>query len=201
MHEPSPDPSQTTLSERLRDAAVDRARLRGDVIDEVSIDETGVIDLRIEPDPTTLGTSTTTLSPALAATQGGLDSVHDVSDLYAPEHETRRGWWRRSESLSSKPASPLLAGLPAGEEIDLDELATSDTVARDSVDPSTTAADRAAPTIAAPVDELDIRDRVRPTGRCASCGGRGQRDLFDPFSQTDYFSCDDCQTMWQAPHG
>ena len=35
------------------------------------------------------------------------------------------------------------------------------------------------------------------TAVCDRCTSIGQRDLFDRFSRTEYFSCDDCGHMWQ----
>ena len=48
-----------------------------------------------------------------------------------------------------------------------------------------------------PIDATLADDVGRPVAVCQHCGGFGQRDLFDRFSRTEYFSCDDCGHMWQ----
>ncbi len=45
--------------------------------------------------------------------------------------------------------------------------------------------------------EIDLRDDERPTADCPKCMGLGHRDLFDRFSQVEFYSCDNCMHMWQ----
>jgi hypothetical protein len=48
--------------------------------------------------------------------------------------------------------------------------------------------------------EIDLRDENRPTADCPKCMGLGRRDLFDRFSQVEFYSCDNCMHMWQQDH-
>ena len=41
-------------------------------------------------------------------------------------------------------------------------------------------------------------DEGRPTKPCPQCGATGRRDLFDRFSQVEFYSCDECMNMWQS---
>lgn len=215
MFEPSDDSRRPTLSERLRDAAVDRARRQGTVIDDVVLDENGVIDLRDASTHSQVGSSATEPASALAVTRGELHSAHDVSDLYATETETKARWWRPGHGRPDSArvaASPELAALTAIDEIDLgdertdelgvdelgvDEPGVDEPVSHDT--PPTVVVDRTEPP---PVDSGGEPGEIvvaRPTGTCPSCGGQGERDLFDPFSRTEYYSCNECLKMWQEP--
>jgi|GEM_PF-6264546 hypothetical protein len=40
-------------------------------------------------------------------------------------------------------------------------------------------------------------DEVAQTAECPKCAALGQRDLFDRFSQVEFFSCNNCMHMWQ----
>lgn len=52
-----------------------------------------------------------------------------------------------------------------------------------------------------PEPEIDLRDDERPTAECPRCANLGRRDLFDRFSQVEFYSCDSCLHMWQKDRG
>ncbi len=56
----------------------------------------------------------------------------------------------------------------------------------------------ASPPVAESVDpDIDLRSEDRPIANCPKCMGLGHRDLFDRFSQVEFYSCDNCMHMWQ----
>lgn len=75
------------------------------------------------------------------------------------------------------------------------------TDATDAADRVTRAADTglfSAGSMAESVEpEIDLRDEGRPTADCPKCMGLAHRDLFDRFSQVEFYSCDNCMHMWQ----
>ncbi len=77
-----------SLSERLRDAAIERSRRRGYVIDSCVLGPDGVIDLRALDD-SGVERPSARLAAALAGTIGGFDHDIDVSDLYCDRAHRR----------------------------------------------------------------------------------------------------------------
>jgi hypothetical protein len=202
MYELSDDPKQPTLSDRLREAAAERAVVRGEVVDEVMLDPDGVLDLR---HPTSsFGGHATGLPSALAVDRGA--GIEGIERLFA-EGEPDRSLWERGRRLlaSGASSSPALSAIPLADEVEASPEPT--TVEAPDTDLSVVADDAETVIVAAPSAEpvdIDLTDNVdddtRPTGQCPRCGGVGRRDLFDRFSQVDYFSCDVCTAMWQEPH-
>lgn len=212
-----------TLSDRLRDASIVRASRRGDVVDDRMLDPTGVIDLRdawAEPAPPGL-------AAALEAAASDLTLYHRVSPANrpgrpapepradrTPDPDPRPDLPTRTPAASAFEApktntSPALSQAFLSIEVDsFREAHGDDAVAREYpvVGDDHRARARVAPSTS-PDDAIDLRaptrgdraeDGDRPVATCPGCGGLGRRDLFDRFSQTDYFSCDDCSAMWQV---
>ncbi len=71
-----------SLSQHLRDAAIERARKYGDVIDSCVLGPDGVVDLRVIDDSSIEAPSTRPAS-ALSHTAGGFDSSDDIYQLFA----------------------------------------------------------------------------------------------------------------------
>ena len=197
------EPVLPTLSDRLRQAAVNRAMARGDVVDDVVLDADGVIDLTVE-DPPSPGGNITQPPAALAFTRGQVAADADMTGLYAPPVEDDKSWWQRVRRPSGAASTPTLSRVPLSTEHDHDTTGSDD----DSDDDNTAldALDSAVVVVPAVVDdapEIDLTepetDEPRPKSDCPDCGGIGQRDLFDRVSRISYYSCDDCFTMWQAP--
>lgn len=142
-----------SLSKRLREAALERARKDGQRVDDYVLEPDGVIDLRAieqEPEPR----RPAGLSQALA-------DMRARNDDPTPTRTDKE---------------PIL---PRGDAtIDLTRPDTA-SVRLPSPDPSASS----------------------PTADCPQCGGTGQCDLFDRFSQTEYYSCNDCMHMWRRSRG
>ena len=145
-----------SLSKRLRDAALERARRDGHQVDDYVLEPDGVIDLRAirnEPDPP----RPSGLSAALA-------------NVRARDEET---------------------GAPAGRPgpadlIDLTRPTPPEPIT--SADPGLDSGTGLQAAVTPP---------DRPVATCPQCGGNGSCDLFDRFSQTEFYSCDSCMHMWQ----
>jgi hypothetical protein len=191
------EPVLPTLSDRLREAAVTRARARGDVVDDVVLDVDGVIDLTVE-EPANPGGSITQPSAVLAFTRGQGVAEADMSDLYAPAMEDDKSWWQRVRRPSGAAASPTLSRVPLSTEHDDSSNEQDDT----GVIPAPGSDTVIVPSVVDDAPEIDLTDtdtqEIRPKSACPECGGVGQRDLFDQVSKISYYSCDDCFTMWQA---
>lgn len=203
MHEFREEPVLPTLSDRLRQAAVNRAMARGDVVDDVVLDADGVIDLTVE-DPPSPGGNITQPPAALALTRGQVAADADMSDLYAPSVEENKSWWQRVRRPGSAASTPTLSRVPLSTEHH-DSTSGPDDDQRDETT-VVEAVDREIVVVPLVVDddvEIDLTepetDEPRPKSECPDCGGVGQRDLFDRVSRISYYSCDDCFTMWQAP--
>lgn len=195
-----------SLSERLREAALERARLEGQVVDSYVLDSEGVIDLReLEQEPA--GTSVTQPAAALAETRGMIGEAAEVGDLYDETFGARRWPFARREAAPAPP--PVRTSPPevSRRSAALTNLSTLP-LAHDSqpeVEPQP-----AAPAVEIRADEVTIDltstddtesrtdDDGRPIRACPSCGATGRRDLFDRFSQIEFYSCDDCHNMWQV---
>ncbi len=192
------EPVLPTLSDRLREAAVTRARACGDVVDDVVLDADGVIDLTVE-EPPNPGGSITQPPAALAFTRGQVAADADMTDLYAPPIENDKSWWHRIRRPSGASSSPTLSGVPLSTEHDDSSTERDDTGVIEALDSDTVIV----PSVVDEAPEIDLIDpqteEIRPKSECPDCGGVGQRDLFDQVSKISYYSCDDCLTMWQAP--
>lgn len=188
------EPVLPTLSDRLREAAVLRADTRGDIVDDVVLEDDGAIDLTVV-DRVVPGATTTQTPAALVAVRGNVAPA-DMSDLYTSVDDVDRSWWRRGRSASTTEATsaaPTLSGLPLAVEHE------SETVLDPDVDLDVILV---TPPVEAEPD-IDLRDaaaddEARPTAACPECGRDGERDLFDVVSRMAYFSCDDCLQFWQV---
>jgi len=70
-----------SLSQHLRDAAIERARRYGDIIDSCVLGPDGVVDLRVIDDSSVEAPSTQPAS-ALSHTAGGFENVNDINELF-----------------------------------------------------------------------------------------------------------------------
>lgn len=216
MDNPVDDREQSNepLAHRLRSAAIDRTATDSARVDDFVLDADGVIDLRdLERDPT--GSSVADPAKALATIRGQLGDAHEVSDLY-DESEPEPSRWRlglRARQADAVPVEPVtreteavalvatrktpvlpplsrLAMVPLATETDTADIETAESVAAPP------------PSIAESIEpEVDLRDEDRPTADCPKCMGLGHRDLFDRFSQVEFYSCDNCMHMWQQDLG
>lgn len=203
------DQHNEPLARRLRDAAIDRAETNAERVDDFVIDNDGVLDLRdLDRDP--LGTSIADPARALAAVRGRLGDAHEVSDLYDDEERPRPRWrlglrarHAYGSEVPSAPREPLVEPTPPVSNVlpPLSRLTLAPLAGDDAHDdPLAAPADDDAVTPAAIVaggSEIDLRDDDRPTADCPKCMGLGRRDLFDRFSQVEFYSCDSCSHMWQ----
>lgn len=188
-----------TLSERLREAALERAETRGEHVDGFLLEPHGVIDLRVAESEAARASQPRPI-PQLPE----IGSVDKVDALYDERHGGRSLWRRGTlrndvvernspiqntaptltpepeEDIAPRSSAARLSDVPLQAEIG-DPVDLSD---RDPIDPTITG--------------LEI---MRPTGLCPKCNGKAERDLWDRFSQTDYWSCNDCRHMWQLEHG
>jgi hypothetical protein len=210
------------LGHRLRNAAIDRAATEAERIDDYVLDEDGVLDLReFERDP--IGASVADPAKALAGIRGRLGNAHEGSEPY-DESEAPRSRWRLGQRTRHSPGEviprettelPRESQVPASRESqvppprEMPPLSRLSMVppAQDAQPTPAVASDDAevpgnevAPTgsIAESIEpETDLRDEGRPTAGCPKCMGLGHRDLFDRFSQVEFYSCDSCMHMWQ----
>ncbi len=83
-----------SLSNQLREAAIDRARESGNIIDSCVLGPDGVIDLTVLNDAGDDTAGTGPLS-ALSQTLGGFRDELEIDDLYNDEEIARFGWQRR----------------------------------------------------------------------------------------------------------
>ncbi len=83
-----------SLSDQLREAAIERALESGHVVDSCVLGPDGVIDLRAFGDPDG-DTSCTGPATALSQTLGGFREEVEVDDLYNDDIPGRFGWQRR----------------------------------------------------------------------------------------------------------
>lgn len=214
------DQPNEPLAHKLRNAAIDRTTTDAERIDDFVIDEDGVLDLRVlDRDPT--GSSIADPAKALATIRGQLGDAHEITDLY-DESEPEPPRWRLGRSRREtvveptpkaapkldptvsvpKPRPPLsrLSMVPLAEE-------TAPAADRPTQTEGETQAETVeiadtgvlpAGSIAESIDsEIDLRDENRRTADCPKCMGLGRRDLFDRFSQVEFYSCDNCLHMWQ----
>lgn len=81
------------------------------------------------------------------------------------------------------------------DETVLDETVLDETVLEETVLDETESADDTESV----VDDtnMSLDDEDRPQAECPRCLRMGQRDLFDRFSQIEFYSCDGCHNMWQ----
>lgn len=207
-----------SLSDALRAAALERARRSGENIDGIVLEPSGVIDLREMARAAGRETDRRIKLPMLTG--------RAIDDRAPDESLTETALWRRLRPVTPQPdGTPIDLDLttpeptgPAAEpelaELDptlFDDLAlTEDDVA--GFENLTPTGDD--PVLFEPV-EIDLTDRPehpsvferndatladetgRPMAVCDHCGSFGQSDLYDRFSRTEYYSCDDCGHMWQ----
>ncbi|MEO0492303.1 MAG: hypothetical protein AAF081_02690 [Actinomycetota bacterium] len=145
-----------SLSDRLRAAALERARAAGQRVDDVVLEPTGVIDLRKMAREAERAVDRTVRLPRLDGSSAPTDG-RDTSVL------------RRLRPLPGTVPEPT---------IDLRDQSTIDLTESPLVDAGSE------------MDEVI-------TAPCGRCGGTAQRDLFERFSRTEYYSCTDCGHMWQ----
>jgi hypothetical protein len=214
------DQPNEPLAHKLRNAAIDRTTTDAERVDDFVIDEEGVLDLRVlDRDPT--GSSIADPAKALATIRGQLGDAHEIADLY-DESEPERPRWRlgrpRRETAAEatprvapkldptvtvpKPRPPLsrLSMVPLADEPTPAVDQTTEAEVVESADTAAIADTSVLPagSIAESIDpEIDLRDENRPTADCPKCMGLGRRDLFDRFSQVEFYSCDNCLHMWQ----
>lgn len=219
------DQANEPLAHRLRNAAIARTTTEAERVDDFVLDKDGVLDLRtIERDA--FGTSVADPAKALATIRGRLGDAHEVSDLY-DESEPEPPRWRLVTRSRATPATAVLPSPEAPEVRPDPVVAPRPTLNRLSKVPLTSERAAPAPatdvgddaTVAdtgvyeartAPIDDgididlrdtdprdIDPRDEDRPTANCPRCMGLGHRDLFDRFSQVEFYSCDNCMHMWQ----
>lgn len=205
------DQPNEPLAHKLRTAAIDRTTTDAERVDDFVLDEDGVLDLRaLERDPT--GSSIADPAKALATIRGQLGDAHEIADLY-DESEPERPRWRlgRSRRATVAEAAPRVAPKldptvtvpkprPPLSRLSMVPLTDESAPAVDH-EADTEIADTGvlpAGSIAESIDpEIDLRDESRPTADCPKCMGLGRRDLFDRFSQVEFYSCDNCLHMWQ----
>ena len=80
-----------SLSKRLRNAALERARLDGELVDSYVLDADGVIDLRVLDDDAVAAPAS---QPAavLGQIRGHFGDAAEVDDLYVNQEWTKRRW-------------------------------------------------------------------------------------------------------------
>ena len=212
------------LSNKLRLAALDRTITDSERVDDFVLDADGVIDLRqLEQDP--FVGSIADPAASLATLRGRLGDAAEVSELY-DESELSKPRWRRglrarhsvgstvSSAASSAPsttseartAAPTIAA-PIGrlskvtispQYVAQEPIVVADTGVftgtADKVTDKIEDRPEVEPDIAA---DIDLRQESRPTADCPKCAGLGHRDLYDRFSQAEFYSCDHCNHMWQ----
>lgn len=172
-----------SLSERLRLAALERARQSGQKIDNYVLEPSGVIDLReMERQP----------SPAVdnSVALPEIGESATVGDLYGrPLAETRL--WSRVRGTMVPIAD---AAEPSAERVEAPDAVEhhDETITLDLTEevPSIEI-DEPAPAGGEPMLE------EQPTAPCQRCGATAKRDLIDIFNSLEYYSCDDCGHMWQ----
>lgn len=200
------------LARRLRNAAIARTTTEAERVDDFVLDKDGVLDLRtIERDA--FGTSVADPAKALATIRGRLGGAHEVSELY-DESEPEPSRWRLVARASTTPATEVrptpesptvrpapvvaprpilnrLSKVPLPSEPAAAEAPAADTgVYEASAVPNGDGTD-------IDLRDIDLRDEARPTANCPKCMSLGHRDLFDRFSQVEFYSCDNCMHMWQ----
>ena len=162
-----------------------------------------MLDLRtIERDA--FGTSVADPAKALATIRGRLGDAHEVSGLY-DESEPEPSRWRLVTRARSTPATTEVRPTPETNTVrPAPVVAPRPVLNRLSKVPLTS--ERAAAEVPTPIEDadddidlsdIDLRDEARPTANCPKCMGLGHRDLFDRFSQVEFYSCDHCMHMWQ----
>ena len=161
-----------SLSRRLRDAALERARHDGELVDSFVLDADGVIDLRTLDDDRVIAPSTQPAA-ALARTLGRLGDAGEVSDLYAEPKRVNRPWSRTKSETAPTPS-------PGETETPAPPVAPTHQAASIPGEPT-----------------IGLTDGDRPTKPCPECRATGHLDLFDRFSRVEFYSCDDCLHMWQ----
>ena len=204
--------SSEPLAQRLRYAALDRSHLDGEPVDDIVLDEDGVIDLR-ELERERGGVSIAAPAAALASIRGQLGEATGVSDLYDESEEPERRFWgfgrrvrhgsgRRTTASSATPTSSNSTPTTARSTL-LPQESVASTPAVDSAGPISTdtgpiKADHSETDVAPSTEpDIDLSEADRPTEDCPRCAGVGRRDLFDRVSGAEYFSCDQCSHMWQ----
>lgn len=209
------DQSKEPLAWRLRNAAIERTNTDAERVDDYVLDEDGVIDLRaLEVERDRAGASVADPAPILATMRGKFGDAGEVSDLYdtseRPEPRWRLGLRARhtfgdkAPSAATAPTPEPFADFtpprqaPTFPPLSRIELAPLSSDATEPSPPVERATETAPTPIAETIDpEIDLRDEDRPTAECPQCAGLGRRDLFDRFSQIEFYSCDHCHHMWQ----
>lgn len=191
------------LAHKLRNAAIDRTTTDAERVDSFVIDEDGVLDLRVL-DRDSGRSSIADPARALATIRGQLGDAHEVSDLY-DESEPQRSLWRRgrtpqaSDDQVAPKVAPKLDTTVAVPKT-LPPLSRLSMVPVEG-EPAPTDHEAQIEEEIEAGPEVDLRDESRPTADCPKCMGLGRRDLFDRFSQVEFYSCDNCLHMWQQDLG
>lgn len=178
-----------SLSERLRAAALERAEASGQHVDGIVLEPTGVIDLREMVRDADREVDHSVELPKLP-------EPVDVESLERPLAE--QSLWRRLRPARPVEVTPEPVIDLRDDEPVLDLTAPAEPIEAVLLDLDFDV-DVSAPTDD-PEPAADVStslDDVAVTAVCERCGSMGQRDLFDRFSRTEYYSCDDCGHMWQ----
>lgn len=166
-----------SLSERLRQAALERAQMSGQRVDDYVLEPSGVIDLReFERESAPAVDSAVTLPP--------LERAADIDDLYGKPLATSRLWKRvRAGAVgnSSPPATaPATTSAPTGEAV------VTEAIFIDLTED-------------VPLFDLDNAPRQTTSVEtpCPHCATPTERIRIDLFGATDHFTCADCGHVWQ----
>lgn len=211
------------LASRLRNAALARADAESRRMGDVVLDDDGVIDLRaLEIERARDGGSVADPAPVLSSMRGKFGDAAEVSDLYDMSEPTSPRWrlGRRARppaETSDPPGAPTTTDrtappapatgpaptsrpTPPASRTPLSRISAlplADELPRHS--PPATGTGAPTPSTA-DHPEIELREETRPTADCPQCAGLGRRDLFDRFSQIEFYSCDHCHHMWQQVH-
>lgn len=206
------DQQREPLAWRLRDAALQRTDAASERVDDFVLDEDGVIDLRaLDVERQRGAISVADPAPILATMRGKFGDAAEVSDLYDTAEEPSPRWrlgLRARHAYGDQVPSAEPPPSVEHDETPAPVLPPAKPLSRISVVPLSSEMPEideepvatAAPAIDAIEPEIDPRGNERPTAECPQCAGLGRRDLFDRFSQVEFYSCDHCLHMWQQEH-
>jgi hypothetical protein len=221
------DQANQPLSRRLRDAAIERTATESERVDDFVLDRDGVIDLReLDRDELGASIADPAKALAtIRGRLGDAHEVSGLYDESEPPRSRWRLGLRARHAFGGDVESPSDSG-PASatavetierptvdDDDDVDDTAATPTplppLSRLSLVPLADETDASDTDVIEatddhtdadtddPVTVIDLSDGDRPTATCPKCMGLGHRDLFDRFSQVEFYSCDNCMHMWQ----